>query len=149
MTPTRPPDPEIRFRLRFHTEEYGEMLQACGLVSERVRNALKALNDAINEDVINVDMPSFADALVDQDYITEGTAATFGIDLRPIHAMVHTANMEKIPSGSTSSKATKPDGWHPPDVASELHRQGWVQVIHGARVAGYLGPATLIVGVDE
>lgn len=70
------------------------------------------------------DMAAVADALADLLYVTLGAAETWGIDLHPIFAAVHEANMAKLGGGyREDGKVLKPEGWRPPDVAALLARQ--------------------------
>jgi predicted HAD superfamily Cof-like phosphohydrolase len=69
------------------------------------------------------DLPAMVDALVDLIYVVYGTAVAMGVNLDPIFAVVHKANMEKIPNGQ--DKPIKPEGWKEPDIVEELRKQGW------------------------
>lgn len=72
------------------------------------------------------DMPGVADALADIQYVVNRFAVIWGIDLRPIHDVVHAANMRKVGGElREDNKVMKPPGWQPPDVAGELRKQGW------------------------
>jgi predicted HAD superfamily Cof-like phosphohydrolase len=70
------------------------------------------------------DLPGVADAVADAIYVLLGLAVTFGIDLRPVWAAVHAANMAKVGGPRRADgKRLKPDGWEPPDIAAILARQ--------------------------
>jgi predicted HAD superfamily Cof-like phosphohydrolase len=71
-------------------------------------------------------MELLADALGDTDYVTEGFRQECGIDGRPIAALIHAANMQKLagPVDPVTQKKLKPEGWTPPDIGAELRRQG-------------------------
>jgi predicted HAD superfamily Cof-like phosphohydrolase len=101
--PAQPHADIIVLRDRLHAEEYSEL-----------RSAL----------LIEGDLPAIADAIVDLIYVLLGTAVSYGIDVRPIWQMVHTANMAKE-GGATRAdgKILKPEGWLPPPVAGEIDRQ--------------------------
>jgi predicted HAD superfamily Cof-like phosphohydrolase len=74
------------------------------------------------------DLPAFADALADIDYVVEGARLEFGINGSPIADEVHRANMAKLGGPKRADgKHMKPEGWTPPDVAGELVKQGWVK----------------------
>lgn len=78
----------------------------------------------------DVDIVKVADALGDLLYVVHGTAHEFGIDLRPVVAEIHRANMAKLgPDGKPiydeNGKVTKPPGWTPPDIEGVLRAQGW------------------------
>ena len=127
-TPTIPPDDEVRFRLRLIAEEFFETMEAC-LVSASyatIHGAKDLIRQHINMARVSVNLPEFADGLEDLDYVVEGARAYFGIDGEPIARVVHEANMAKEPAPD-GGKAIKPPGWTPPDVATELERQGWTR----------------------
>jgi hypothetical protein len=70
------------------------------------------------------DLPGVADAVADAVYVLLGLAVTFGIDMRPVWAAVHAANMAKVGGPRRADgKRLKPDGWEPPDIAAILARQ--------------------------
>lgn len=121
---------EVHLRLRLITEEFFELLDACGLD----RAVLKTLSDGAltvisihaANDAFAVDLPKLADAMADLDYVVEGTRLTCGVGRAPIAAAVHAANMAKVEGGyDEHGKKKKPEGWQPPDIAGELRRQGW------------------------
>lgn len=86
------------------------------LIWEEWQELLASLNSS--------DVPATADALADLIYVTIGLAVTAGIDLRPVWAAVHAANMRKVLSPSRpDGKVLKPEGWTPPDVAGILALQ--------------------------
>jgi predicted HAD superfamily Cof-like phosphohydrolase len=81
---------------------------------------------AIADDEIRVDLPELADALADLDYVVEGARLEFGINGAPIATEVHRANMAKLDGPvREDGKKQKPEGWKPPDIESELRKQGW------------------------
>jgi predicted HAD superfamily Cof-like phosphohydrolase len=140
--PAVPPDERVRLRLRLVAEEFFELLRAA-----LVERELPAENEdedkehhqdcvlecaagivltAIADDDLRVDLPEFADALADLDYVIEGARLEFGIDGAPVAAGVHAANLAKVGGGKRADgKVQKPEGWQPFDVAAELRRQGW------------------------
>jgi len=72
------------------------------------------------------DMARVADALGDIQYVTNRFAVIWGIDLRPIHDVIHAANMRKVGGElRADKKVMKPPGWTPPDVRGLLIDQGW------------------------
>ena len=72
------------------------------------------------------DLPAIADGLCDLIYVALGTAVQLGINLEPLFAAVHAANMAKTGGPvSTTGKQGKPPGWTPPDIAGLLRAQGW------------------------
>jgi predicted HAD superfamily Cof-like phosphohydrolase len=72
------------------------------------------------------DMVEAIDGIVDSIYVLVGAAVTFGVDLRPIFAAVHAANMAKKGGPvREDGKRLKPEGWKAADVAALLRAQGW------------------------
>lgn len=130
--PQVPSDERVKLRLRLITEEYFELLESCYAGSQykytqlTLRSAYAGISMAIQAQVPNVDLPEFADACADLDYVVEGSRLEFGIDGRPIARAVHESNMTK--KGSVvreDGKILKGPDWKPPDVEGELRRQGW------------------------
>jgi predicted HAD superfamily Cof-like phosphohydrolase len=74
---------------------------------------------------VNVDMPAFADACADIDYVVEGARIAFGIRGEPIADAVHDANMTKLLGPIVNGKKLKPAGWKAPDIEGLLREQGW------------------------
>jgi predicted HAD superfamily Cof-like phosphohydrolase len=73
------------------------------------------------------DVPGVADALGDLVYVTIRMALIWGVDLRPVFAEIHSANLRKIGGGiREDSKVQKPPGWVGPDIEGVLRAQGWV-----------------------
>lgn len=129
-SPAVPADERVRLRLNLIAEEFFELLEASlpkGDDRSRAVELFKANLQAIAEcSKLDVDLPEFADALADLDYVIEGTRLEFGIDGAPVAAGVHAANMAKVGGlVREDGKRLKPDGWKPFDVAAELRRQGW------------------------
>ncbi len=113
--------PRVKQRLLLGAEEMCEQLNSCFRLNPAIEHALM---DEIRYARIQVDLPAWVDGLGDSNYIAAGTAIELGVDMRPIHAAIHRANMAKEPNGL--GKPTKPHDWQPPDIAAELKRQGWV-----------------------
>jgi predicted HAD superfamily Cof-like phosphohydrolase len=111
-TPAVSTDDEVRFRLALITEEYKELLDACGTYW-----------DANHSDPITVDLPELVDAIGDLMWVLEGTAAVLGVQMGPVIREIARANMSKEPNGA--GKPIKPEGWEPPDVVGCLIAQGW------------------------
>jgi predicted HAD superfamily Cof-like phosphohydrolase len=122
--PHVPSETIIRFRLRLIAEEFLELLDAslCSTVLDHVG---ATIINAIDTAPVSVDMPAFADATIDLDYVVEGARVAFGIDGGPLWDLVHAANMAKMgcPKDPVTSKQLKPPGWKPPDIEGELRRQ--------------------------
>jgi predicted HAD superfamily Cof-like phosphohydrolase len=133
--PAVPSDERIRLRARLVSEEAIEFLEAL-FKEERgtallgnahwLRRIQSEVKNLIDHGIVNVDFPAAVDALADIDYVVTGSAIEFGVDMRPIAAEVHRANMEKQGGPRREDgKVLKPPGWKPPNIDGELKRQGW------------------------
>lgn len=130
-TPGVPDDATVRLRLRLIAEEMFELIAAALDSSDEaaggaIRSVQSLTMTIIDHAPVGVDLPEFADACADLDYVVEGTRQAFGIDGRPIAAEVHRANMAKVGGPvDEHGKKRKPAGWQPPDIEGELRKQGW------------------------
>lgn len=135
----------VRRCLRLLVEEVFETIDAACQQPERGENGGSAklhldstrhqVFELIDRMPIAVDLPTFADGLVDLAYVGEDAAQEFGINTEGVLAVVHAANMAKGVSDKLTGKLTvrrrkdgkilKPEGWAPPAIAAELERQGW------------------------
>jgi predicted HAD superfamily Cof-like phosphohydrolase len=69
------------------------------------------------------DIVRVADALADLLYVTYSAAISFGIDLRPIFAEIHRANLAKVGGPiRADGKVLKPRDWTPPAIEPALAR---------------------------
>ncbi len=134
FAPVIPSDERVRLRLRLAVEETLEAVEACisgddglsGLYRKYLNDARDVIGKLIDCAPIKVDLPAYADALADSDYVNEGARLEFGIDGAPIAEAVHNANMRKLDgSKRADGKITKPEGWTPPNIERELRSQGW------------------------
>ena len=125
--PQVPSDEAVRFRMRLIGDEFCEALGAAFASRDRVVDIRERILNLIDSGVVEVDMPEFADALGDLDYVVEGTRLTFGIDGAPVAAEIQRSNMAKVggPKRESDGKQLKPPGWTPPDIAGVLRKQGW------------------------
>lgn len=70
------------------------------------------------------DLVAIAQEAADLLYVTYGLCLTYGIDLNPVFAEVHRANLAKTTGPRRADgKQLKPADWQPPDVASVLAQQ--------------------------
>lgn len=124
--PFVPADDVVRLRLRLVAEEFFELLDATLANGRLLDLAHHYTTCAIRLDAVEVDLPEFADATIDLDYVVEGARIAFGIDGAPLWDAVHAANLAKMGGPRRADgKLEKPEGWTPPDIAGELRRQGW------------------------
>lgn len=102
-TPNIPSDEKVKIlRKKLHLEEFEELTRALD----------------------SNDLEEIADGIVDLIYVLIGTAISYGIDIRPVWAEVHRANMKKVGGGQRADgKIMKPEGWQPPDIKGVLLRQ--------------------------
>lgn len=67
------------------------------------------------------DLVEAIDGLCDLEYVLQGTAVAFGIDLEPFFDEVHQTNLEKVTGEVRSDgKRLKPPGWKPPRIKEML-----------------------------
>lgn len=124
--PAVPGDEIVRLRAALIAEEAVEALEALyGSVPEwEMMKSLVA--NVINVRAPRVNLPKFADALADMDYVSEGARLAFGIDGDSVALEVHRANLEKVNGQimkSASGKIGKPTQWQPPDIEGVLQKQ--------------------------
>lgn len=127
-TPTVPPDERVRLRAALIAEEFFETMEAMFPECELIDEARDAIEHVIRKSSIHVNMTQLADGLADLDYVVSGTYLEFGIDVGPVAAEVHRANMAKFigePVWAPNGKRLKPAAWTPPDIEGELRKQGW------------------------
>lgn len=126
--PQTPPEDEIRLRVGLILEEFFELLLA---VYPRLNDHVShktILQEKLDRMQPKPDIVALADACADLDYVVEGTRLAFGIDGGPIATEVQRSNMAKFGPGSwkrEDGKQMKPPHWAPPNVESELLKQGW------------------------
>jgi predicted HAD superfamily Cof-like phosphohydrolase len=86
------------------------------LIEEEVTELIDALASG--------DLNGVADALADIQYVVNGAAIVWGINLDNVHAEVHRSNMTK--RGGTlreDGKLLKPEGYEPPQIERVLAEQ--------------------------
>lgn len=126
-TPIIPTEDRIRLRLKLITEEFLELLDAVyDYGPGDFDNAGGRILVGVEDENIRVRLDKMVDALADLDYVIEGTRLEFGVHGKPIAKLVHEANMRKAGGPiREDGKILKPDDWKPPDIYSELKRQGF------------------------
>ena len=104
------PDPHYRnLRVRLIEEEIGETISA----------------------LMESDLVGIADGITDSIVVLLGTAITYGIDLRPVWDLVHSANMAKKGGPvREDGKMMKKEDWQHPDINGELVRQHTWRRVH-------------------
>lgn len=119
--PVVPDAAVVRGRLVLGAEEFCEQLNACFRLNPALEHALL---DEVRYATIKVDLPALVDGWADSNYIAEGSALIFGVDMKPIAREVHRSNMTKerlLPNG----KVLKGDNFSPPQIDRLLREQGW------------------------
>lgn len=128
-TKSNPVPLDAYLRVRLIAEEFCELCQAMGMsefadqlraISDEARSVHEAGGTAPPADLYQ--MAEIADALVDLDYVVQGTLDVFGIDGDLLFEDVHEANILKEPAGA-DGKIRKPEGWEPPNIEMALARQ--------------------------
>lgn len=126
-SPGVPTDDVVRLRARLIAEEFCELIESLyrGPIEdfEALRVHVMAL---VSENHIRVNLPAFADACADVDYVIEGARLAFGIDGEPVADAVHASNLQKVGGYvDEHGKWRKPANWKAPDIAGCLRAQGW------------------------
>lgn len=80
--------------------------------------------DELLDAVKKKNIVKIADALADIQYVVNGMAIAYGINLDEVHKEVHASNMRKVggkirPDG----KVLKPEGWKSPQIEEILEKQ--------------------------
>ncbi len=96
--------------------------KAIDFIADMVESEMDELDEALT-------IVDQADALVDAMYYICDAAVKMGLDLDPIFALVHDANMRKVVDGKLvkdeRGKVQKPEGWYGPEeeIKLEIQRQ--------------------------
>ena len=114
-------------KLALIAEEFVELMEASYGKNAAAVSALRPpIANLLQYGELHVNLPDFADALADIDYVVEGCRLEFGIDGRPIAREVHRTNMLKSTGPvRADGKRLKPEGWLPPNIERLLREQGW------------------------
>ena len=128
---TRPAIGDAELRAKLIAEEAAETIAALGFginvgLYRQHRNAPDT-----DVPIAVYDRPSgqpnleeAVDGLADLIYVAIGSAVSMGVDLEPVFAEVHRANMAKAAGPKRADgKILKPEGWRPPDIARVLREQ--------------------------
>ncbi len=118
----------VRLRARLIVEECFELLESLfdrHSPHNQFLHAWARVVETINDAPVRVDLPAFADAVIDSLYVLEGALVAFGIDGEPLWRAVHACNMRKVGGPVVDGKLQKPSGWCAPDIAQLLRDQGW------------------------
>jgi predicted HAD superfamily Cof-like phosphohydrolase len=96
-------------------------------VKDRLRRARLISGEAAEflEAADKGDFVEMVDALADILVVTYGAAIEMGVDLEPVFAEVHRSNMSKNGGKDAGGKILKGPGFSPPDILTELAKQGY------------------------
>jgi predicted HAD superfamily Cof-like phosphohydrolase len=93
------PDSERVLSVKLLLEEVLELAAASGVSVRFVETALVETDQLEFEVSGSVDLVEVADALADIDYVNNGAANRYGLDLEPFKEEVHDSNMTKFIDG--------------------------------------------------
>jgi predicted HAD superfamily Cof-like phosphohydrolase len=121
---------DMELRLRLIAEEFDELMAALSPAAKPQVTAMDAVNAfmlarAVSPQPKEPDLVEVADALADLEYVTIGSAVTWGIPGHAVWEEVHASNLRKAggPRHPVTGKALKPPGWTPPDIEGVLKRE--------------------------
>ncbi len=100
-TPTSPAVPDektLKLRVKLLLEEVLELAEASGIkiVSEVPKGEAISGGNLYMSVVGEADLVGMADALADIDYVNQGAAVAYGLNLEPFQDEVHSSNMTKL-----------------------------------------------------
>lgn len=129
--------PEQRMVREFH-DKYGAPIRtAPGQigVKDRLRRARLICSEAAEflEAADKNDFVEMVNALADILVVTYGAAVEMGVDLEPVFVEVHRSNMSKDGGMDPGGKILKGPGFSPPDIPTELAKQGSQPLPSGTR----------------
>jgi predicted HAD superfamily Cof-like phosphohydrolase len=121
--------PEQAMVQEFHKKYGAPVAEKPTMIShkDRLRRARLIFSEAAEyiESADKNDFVEMIDALADILVVTYGTAIEMGVDLEPVFREVQRSNMSKDGGKDAGGKILKGPNFSPPDIASELRKQGW------------------------
>ncbi len=97
------------------TPEINDPEFRCKLIAEECQETIDAIREG--------NLLQTIDGLGDLVYVCYSTAVAIGVDLDPYYDEIHRANMRKSLERDSEGKASKPEGWIPPNHAPIVARQ--------------------------
>lgn len=97
--PTVPDGPTRILRVKLLLEEVLELAEASGVTITPNIQKLRNITDTSDLEFTadkSANLVSVADALADIDYVNQGAAVAYGLDLEPFQDEVHSSNMSKL-----------------------------------------------------
>lgn len=99
-TPDKPIIPDVMargLRVKLLLEEVLELAEASGVLVRHDGAIISSNTASLNLEVSgDVDLVGVADALADIDYVNQGAAVAYGLNLEPFQTEVHRSNMTKL-----------------------------------------------------
>ncbi len=121
--PAVPDEKRVKLRLVLSAEEFFEQLTAAFPFN---RTLEAAVIDEIRYAKLDVDLVDLVDSWADMNFIHQGNALDFGIDMKPIQREVARSNLTKEPGNlREDGKITKGEAFSPPKIERLLREQGW------------------------
>lgn len=116
-------DKRAALRMALILEEAIELADAMGFISENLRSATKEMLE--HGPTFETDLVGVADALGDLEYVVNGAAIEYGIDLPEVVAEIHRSNMTKLgddgnPIYREDGKVLKGPNYEEPNIAKVL-----------------------------
>lgn len=121
--PRVPDDKRVKLRLVLSAEEFFEQLCACFAFN---RTLEAAVIDEIRYAKLNVNLPELVDSWADMNFVHQGSAIEFGLNMKPIAREVARSNLSKEPGNlRADGKISKGPGYSKPEIEHLLREQGW------------------------
>lgn len=129
VVPEMPDEATRVLRCRLLLEETLEFIRASGCMVATWSDGRMTVQS--RPDIHPPDLTAMAHENADVLYIAFGNAVAMGVDMGPVFAEVHAANLRKAgPDGAlrklSDGKVLKPAGWKPANVGAVLERLGEV-----------------------
>jgi predicted HAD superfamily Cof-like phosphohydrolase len=122
--PRIPSTSQVRMRLLLSAEEFCEQLDACFHLNPAIRDALR--DEILYSRIYRVDLVDIVDSWGDMNFVNNGSAVEFGVQLAPIAREVHRSNMTKRGAlRNVDGKIMKGPNFEPPQIERLLREQGW------------------------
>lgn len=122
--PRVPSVAQVRGRLLLSAEEFCEQLDACFHLNPAISDALR--DEIRNAHIHHVDLVEIVDSWGDMNFVNNGSACEFGVQLAPIAREIARSNMTKKGAPrNVDGKITKGPNFEPPQIRRLLLEQGW------------------------
>lgn len=130
VTPRDLTEEQVRRRIALVGEEFVEWLDALGADRVMIFQLHVCVDHMTTMPLRPMRLGDVVDGCEDLKVVVEGTLVEAGVDSGPMTAEVHRSNMSKLgpdgkPIKNALGKFLKGPNYSPPDIATELERQGW------------------------